>query len=141
MSEAVFQIGVKALIRNPKGYILLLGKKRVGNVVTYDFPGGRLDLGESPIVALRRELNEETGITLLNNIKYFDATVTKLKPKTDYGEVGLLIMLFRGEYNTETPIMLGEDEHDFEWFSPQDTADLISFKYHSDFCEKIAQLA
>ncbi len=141
MSEAVFQIGVKALVRNDKGYILLLGKKRVGDIVTYDFPGGRLDLGESPMAALRRELQEEAGIAQVYNITYFDATVTKLKPKTEYGEVGLLIMLYKAEYNVETPIKIGADEHDFEWFSPQDTADLIGFKYHSDFCEKIAQLA
>ena len=33
-----------------------------GDYYHWEFPGGRLEFGESPMQALKREINEETGL-------------------------------------------------------------------------------
>ena len=39
-----------------------------GDYYHWEFPGGRLEFGESPMQALKREINEETGLKV-NTIK------------------------------------------------------------------------
>jgi 8-oxo-dGTP diphosphatase len=54
-----------AVISDPSGRILLqqcpAGKRHAG---LWEFPGGKLEAGETPRAALVREINEELGITL-----------------------------------------------------------------------------
>ena len=57
MTEQLFQIGIKAIIRNDENQILLLKNKDY-----WDIPGGRMDQGEDIEAALLRELNEEIGV-------------------------------------------------------------------------------
>ena len=56
---------VAAALYNPDGEILLAqrpeGKQLAG---LWEFPGGKVEPGESPEAALCRELNEELGITV-----------------------------------------------------------------------------
>lgn len=54
-----YRVAVKALIRNTDGNILLVKEKSD----KWDLPGGGIDHGESPDDAIRRELQEELGIT------------------------------------------------------------------------------
>ena len=57
MTEQLFQIGIKAIIRNDENQILLLKNKDY-----WDIPGGRIDQGEDIETTLLRELNEEIGV-------------------------------------------------------------------------------
>lgn len=43
------------------GNIILLNEEQPGHIPTLNFPGGRIDEGESPLEAAKRELKEETG--------------------------------------------------------------------------------
>lgn len=55
-----YRISVKAAIKDTSGHILLL-RERDGS---WELPGGGLEHGESPGLALAREIAEETGLTV-----------------------------------------------------------------------------
>ncbi len=62
--ETLYNIGVKAAILNSERKLLLLSLTRKDSSDTYwDLPGGRIADGETPKQTLRREVQEETGIT------------------------------------------------------------------------------
>ncbi len=53
---------VNVVARNARGRYLLVRQFRFGSAsVTTEIPGGVVDAGESPLVAAKRELREETG--------------------------------------------------------------------------------
>ena len=140
MAEQLFQIGVKALIRDTSGKILLEGKRRTSGVVSYDFPGGRVDEGEDFKQALARELQEEIGLSQVGDITHIATTLTKIHPKVGDSVVQLAIILYAITYNPAHTIELGTDQYSYKWATPEEASKLIQFKYTADFCELIATL-
>jgi len=64
--QAIF-FNARAVIRkveNGKSMVLVQRRTRVGEANTYEFPGGCVELGESVLDALKREVMEETGLTV-----------------------------------------------------------------------------
>jgi len=57
--ELVISAGVDAIVRNQTDEILLIRRSDGG---TWDLPGGTVEPGETPSMALRREVREETGL-------------------------------------------------------------------------------
>lgn len=66
--QIVQRIATKALIVNPEQQILILREadtyKEGTNVGRYHLPGGRLNPGEAFMDGLKREVAEETGLTI-----------------------------------------------------------------------------
>lgn len=56
-----YRVAVKAFITDEQGRFLLQKETRG----VWDLPGGGLEFGEKPLTALKRELQEETGLTAL----------------------------------------------------------------------------
>lgn len=75
----------------------------------WEFPGGKIELGESPEVALQRELQEELGI---------DAQIGEIKLSVthSYNDVGIVILFY------EVPYWKGEPKPQhhmkIEWVNP-----------------------
>ncbi|MBX2988718.1 MAG: 8-oxo-dGTP diphosphatase MutT [Bdellovibrionaceae bacterium] len=95
---------------------ILIGQRPENNTLAgqWEFPGGKIELGESPEEALARELREELGI---------EAEVGELKLACThtYGDVGILIQFYeirfwKGEPKAKHHMML-------EWIYPEELRD------------------
>ncbi len=102
---------VAGLIR--KSDELLIGQRPENHSLAgqWEFPGGKIELGESPELALARELREELGIEA-------DVGDLKLACSHSYGDVGIIILFFevlywKGEPRNKHHLML-------EWVKPEE---------------------
>ena len=98
-----------------KGNQVLVGQRPENNSLAgqWEFPGGKIESGESPEQALQRELSEELDIV---------ATVGELKLACthSYGDVNILILFYeilywKGEPKAKHHLML-------EWIHPEELA-------------------
>jgi 8-oxo-dGTP diphosphatase len=109
---------VAAALTNQVGEILLQrrpeGKQMAG---LWEFPGGKVDAGESPESALVRELKEELGI---------DVSAQNLFPvcfaREPLGDRSLLLLLFRCTEWQGEPAAL--DSPELRWLRPSDMQSL-----------------
>lgn len=141
--EDIFHLGVKALIQNEKGQILLLEKnpkKRSGlNPPHWDLPGGRLRKGDELEQTLSREVEEEVGIKDLKVIKLLDASISKFRVHLKTADVGLI--LFTYLCRTNSPAQLLDDEHQaMKWCSRNEATKLLNLKFADSLIEQIKKL-
>jgi 8-oxo-dGTP diphosphatase len=82
---------VAGIIRREKK--VLLGQRPLGKSLAglWEFPGGKIELGETPEQALRRELKEELDL---------DVEVGPLKVVTshNYGDTGVVLIFYEVNY-------------------------------------------
>ena len=103
-------LAVKSFIVNDNKKLLLI--KRQDNEIhcpgAWEVPGGRLELGENPFDALRRETKEETNleIEILNplRVNFFE--------RDDGQTITMISFLCRPVSNS---ILLSEEHSDYQW--------------------------
>src|SRR5215203_549953 len=105
MSQPTFTVSAGAVVLNRDDEVLLLDHiLRLGS--GWGIPGGFLDRGEQPEMAIRRELMEETGIGLRD--------VRLLKAHTVYRHIELLY----AARSDDEPRMLSPEITGLGWFGP-----------------------
>lgn len=96
-----------------QGPLILVGQRPENNSLAgqWEFPGGKIESGEAPEIALKRELFEELGI---------DAEIGDLKLSCthSFGDVNILILFYevkfwKGEVKAQHHLML-------EWIHPNE---------------------
>ena len=92
---------------------ILLARRKAGKHMgeKWEFPGGKIDPGESPQEALRRELAEEFSI---------EARIGEYLGSTEFrqGEIELEIQLYRALHLGGTFIL--HDHEEIRWVAPQE---------------------
>lgn len=144
-SEKLFHVGVKALITNRRGKILVFDVNtkhlRAEKVAHWDLPGGRIQRGQNAEETLRREVQEEAGITKLNSIDFFSAVVSNIEiPVSKSQKVGLLLLIYKVAIPEESKIILSDEHVDYEWVTPAIAAKRLKYKYSKVFTEALTNL-
>ena len=119
---------VAALMRR-QGKVLV-GKRPEGKSLPgrWEFPGGKIELDESPQEALIRELKEELGVAAEVGPLKFAATHT-------YGKTGILFLFYevkywKGEIKTQQHL-------DLKWVAPKELKELELPEANSKFLDHI----
>jgi len=114
VAPRVIEVVAAALV-DTEGRILIAqrppGKHLAGG---WEFPGGKVEAGETAVQALKRELNEELGITLIEEPQ----PLTQVRHSYPYGEVRLDVWLVK-RYAGEPK---GMDGQALRWCSPDELA-------------------
>ncbi len=106
---------VTAIMR--KGPLVLVGQRPEGHTLAgqWEFPGGKIEKGESPEVALKRELQEELSIEAeVGNVKMASTHA--------YGDTGIILVFFEVLYwkGEIKPI----HHQEIRWILPKDLPQL-----------------
>ncbi len=136
MTEQLFQIGIKAIIRNDENQILLLKNKDY-----WDIPGGRIDQGEDIETTLLRELNEEIGVNHIAQKQLWD--VVKSVKQLPYGNMmtSLMLIVYRVQLPADQIPHSCEPGAVLHWVSSEEAADRLKNKYPDSFCQAVAHLS
>ena len=109
---------------------VLVGQRPEGASLagTWEFPGGKIELDESPEQALARELREELGVEAEIGALKFAATHT-------YGKTGILFLFFEVKYWKG---QIKPQQHlDLRWVTPKELAQLNLPEANSKFLSQI----
>lgn len=141
MAEDIFHLGVKALIRNPKGEMLVLKVNpenlKKTKAVYWDIPGGRISKGETIEQTLKREIKEETGITGISSFDFFTMIVSPLRIPIGNSDVGLVLAIYWCDIARQSTVRLSPEHTEYKWVLSAEAAKLLEFKFTKEFSNKL----
>ena len=94
----------------------------------WEFPGGKIEKGESPEEALTRELKEELGIDV-SVTSIYDARITEYPEKT------VLILFYKAKIEKGEPVPIEEDA--VKWVSGKEALTLPFAPADSPVAERL----
>lgn len=101
---------VAAVLHRPKEILILRRGPEQSGAGFWEFPGGKVEVGESPEQALRREILEELGIEI--QVESFVGEVVH-----DYGSRKIRLSLYWARPLQQQLVLSDHDA--FEWLAPQ----------------------
>ncbi len=114
----ILRVAAKALVRY-KGKVLILKEadyEEGSNKGLFGLPGGRLDLGEKFEDGLRREVKEETGLTIKNIVRPLH--VGEWSPEIK-GEINQIVAIFMLVDVDTDKVVLSEEHSEHAWIKPE----------------------
>ncbi|MBX9696580.1 MAG: NUDIX hydrolase [Alphaproteobacteria bacterium] len=121
--EQSYYLGIKGIVKNASGLILLLKHKKG----YWDLPGGRVSRGETPEQTLLREVEEETGLTGLRDIKAQSMVLSPIMIKnSDQQSHGLIFWYHTCTQRQDVPIKLSDEHTEYRWATSDDIIATLS---------------
>ncbi len=143
MSEQKFHVGIKALILNDKNEILIL-KKEANAAYSipqhWDLPGGRIKEGDSIETTLRKEVEEELGVSYIEIMSHFDGGLSNFQVSDSSENLGLVLLVYRCRFGIKKKIVLNAEHTEYKWSSISEAKKLLSLKFHKAFIDKLDEL-
>ena len=123
----IAEVSQKALIRSPDDKFLVMQ----ADDSTWELPGGRMGAYEEPIAGLKREVREETELSVA-----VDEPIHTAAWRNDVG---------RGRYSVvyyceteETAVELSDEHCDFEWLPPRTARDeFLTVSIHQEAINRV----
>jgi 8-oxo-dGTP diphosphatase len=141
--EDCFHLSAKALIHNEEGKLLLLQKNmRESHTIKgplWDLPGGRIHKNETLEDALKREIDEETGLQIVQIIS-LGMVLANIRLPIQTGDVGLILAIYLCSSPYNSSVQLSSEYIHFDWVEPTIAAELLSANHPFELTEKIATL-
>lgn len=124
------------VVKNKEGKILVISQ----HGISWSLPKGHIEQGEDALIASKREIKEESGITDLTFIKEL-GTYERFKiPKDDKGENTSelkIIHMFLYTTNENDLKPIDPENPEARWVEPQQVADLLTHPKDKEFFLKI----
>ena len=139
MSKVTIESGTGVLVFNEKNEVLVLTssewKERPDRSLMPDLPGGAVELGETEVVGIKRELFEEAGIDL--GVEQFQLAYTKTmfyEPKNE----SISKFLYLAFLNHTPEVTISWEHSAYEWVPLKDVAEKLDhrpfYKEALDYC-------
>lgn len=138
--EELFHWGIKGIIRDQNGKILLVEAVNNGADRFWDLPGGRVQRGQTPLETLAREIGEETGVRDFVNEGHLATFAVQGRIYFDQRDVGLILSVYLLKLSANYPIVLSHEHDRFVWLSPIDAADRLEKKFPLEFTQLVRTL-
>lgn len=138
--EKLFFVGIKGLIENEKGEILLLladvSTHRKNIEPYWDIPGGRIQQGNDAMQTLQREIVEETGIKTISETEFMTAVISKHEiPLDDDSWAGLVLLVYKVTVPAGSEVVISDEHSEYEWVSRSEAKERLSHKYPAEFTD------
>lgn len=146
MNEKKFHVGIKALVQNEEGKVLLLKVdprelRDNEHGVYWDLPGGRIKHSDSVETTLRKELEEEIGYAGgIEIIKPLHGGISRIEIPVDGERYGLVLFVYLCRINGLKEITLSFEHTEYGWFSIEEVKQLLSVKFSKEFIEKLDEI-
>lgn len=101
----------------------------------WDIPGGRIERGSTEEAALRREIQEEVGISEIVSVKHLVTSPTTIRVPGTPQDFGLILSLYLCDASNLN-VVLSEDHTEYAWFEKEECANKLR---ESNFPEKFSE--
>ena len=99
----------------------------------WEFPGGKLEFGETPENALKREINEETGL----NINVYDTAYNDTYFPDEFKQ--LIIIAYFCTSSTDS-IILSNEHIDYKWVLPDKLLENVCDNIRPTVAENLSRI-
>ena len=103
---------------------LLIDKPRKRS--TYQMIGGKVEIGETPLEAAKRECHEELGENALFDENLFELVMEFNEIATSDGKTPIHFYVFKYNGNLEGDLTLSEEIESFLWYESSIGTDILS---------------
>ena len=121
MTQKEFSYGIIPILRKDGRDLFLLVRHKAGH---WSFPKGHAEPGETEVQTARRELAEETGISVCDLVDAAVFAETYSIPKRDIQKT---VKYFLGFVKTQTVHIQPEEITEYAWSTYEDALKRISF--------------